>query len=185
ASLALDVGITVGYEPLTLNTTNAAALISLGAVTNIWRGDITLQRTAGINVPESGGVLRFESFFGCCPSFITGPGGLTKSGPGAVVITGTIANNYTGPTAVNDGLLEASRTQGPALSSNVVVSGANSILRTGRSPAIKALPTAASMTVQNGALWTMNLANTETLSRLQGNGRLEIGSGGALTVSNS
>jgi len=186
ASLALDGGITVGYEPLTLNTTNVGALTSLGAVTNIWRGDITLQRTASFSVPESGGVLRFESFFGCCLSFITGPGGLTKSGPGAVVITGTIANNYAGPTTVNDGLLEASRTQGPALSSNVVVSGANSILRTGRSPsAIIALPTATSMTVQDGALWTMNPVNTENLSRLTGDGRLEIGTGGALTISNS
>ncbi|MBC8096507.1 MAG: autotransporter-associated beta strand repeat-containing protein, partial [Akkermansiaceae bacterium] len=176
ASLALDGGIAVGFEPLTLNSTNASALTSLGPITNIWRGNITLQRTASIAVPDSAGVLRFESFFGCCPSFITGPGGLTKSGPGTAVITGTVANNYTGQTTVNEGLLEASRTQGPALSSNVVVSGVNSILRTGRSPsAVQALPTAASMTVQDGALWAMNTANIETLSRLVGDGRLDIG----------
>ena len=185
ALLALEGGITVGYEPLTLNTTNAGTLTSLGAVTNIWRGDITLQRTAGLNVPEPGGVLRFESFFGCCPSFITGPGGLTKSGPGAAVITGTIANNYTGPTTVNDGVLEASRTQGPALSGNVVVSGANAILRTGRTPAPQALPTAARMTVQNGALWTMNPVSAEILSSLLGDGRVEVGTGAALTISNA
>ena len=185
ASLALDGGITVGYEPLTLDTTSAAALTSLGPVTNFWRGDINLQRTAIIAVPDAAGVLRLESFFGCCPSLISGPGGLTKSGSGAVVMTGTVANNYAGPTTVSNGVLEVSRTQGPALSSKVVVSGANSILRTGRSPAIRALPTAASMTVQDGALWTMNAANTETLSRLTGDGRLEIRSVGALTVSNS
>jgi len=183
-SLALD-GVAVGFEPLTLNSTNPAAFNSLGPITNVWSGNITLQSTASIAVPDPAGVLRFESFFGCCPSFITGPGGLTKTGPGAVVITGTIANNYTGLTTVNDGLLEASRTQGPALSGNVVVSGANAILRTGRTPAPQSLPTAASMTVQDGALWTMNPVNTETLSRLVGDGRLDIGSGAALTVSNS
>lgn len=184
ASLALDGGITVGFEPLTLDTTNAAALLSLGSVTNIWRGNITLQRTAGFYVPEPGGVLRLESFFGCCPSTITGQGGLTKFGPGTVLMTGTVANNYTGPTTVNGGVLEASRTQGQALSSNVVVTGAGAVLRTGRSPAIKVLPTPANVAVENGGLWTMNVDNTETLSRLVGNGNLEIGSGGVLTLSN-
>src|SRR6185369_6676733 len=47
------------------------------------------------------------------------------------------------------------------------------------------LPTGASVTVQDGALWTMNGTNFETLSRLQGDGRLVIGTAGALTVSNS
>ena len=46
ASLALDGGIEVGNESLTLDTTNSAALASLGPVTNVWSGSVILQRTA-------------------------------------------------------------------------------------------------------------------------------------------
>lgn len=196
ASFALDGGIDVRDESLTLNTTNLAALASLGPVTNVWSGPIILQRTAGINVPDARGALT-HSGLGTFSVAISGPGGFTKSGPGALFITGfTGANSYTGPTTVTDGLLEATRRPGRSLSSNIVITGANSTLRTGRASANPlfaantVLPTGASVTVQDGAQWILTENNTETVAGLRGDGVIRFGqligaTNGILTVSNT
>ena len=195
ASLAMDggfSGIEIADETLTLNSTNPAAFASINPVTNVWSGSINLQRTAGIEVSYPLGAL-IHSGLGLLGSSVTisGPGGFTKSGPGALFITGSIGgNSYTGPTIITDGLLEATRRPGRSLSSNIVVTGVNSVLRTGHAgtlfnSALTVLPTGASVTVQDGALWTMNPTNSETVSRLTGDGRVDIGSGATLTTSNS
>jgi len=191
ASLALDDAIDVVDEALILDTANAAALISLGPVTNAWIGSILLQRTAGILVPDVHGALAHSGIpgFGVPAPSISGPGGLTKSGPGTLFIAGlSVGNSYTGPTTVTDGVLEAVR-QGRSVSSNIVVTGSNSVLRTGRAgnqfvSAPTVLPKGASVSIENGALWAMNGANFETISRLVGDGRLQVSTGGALTISN-
>jgi hypothetical protein len=46
------------------------------------------------------------------------------------------------------------------------------------------LPVGANVTVESGALWSMSATNIETLGRLVGDGRLSVGAGGALTISN-
>ncbi len=192
AALALDGGIEVADESLTLDTTNAAALLSLGAVTNVWSGPVSLQWTAGILVPDPQGVLTHSGIgsLGSPGPAISGPGGFTKSGPGSLFITGLIGgNSYTGPTTITEGLLEATR-GGRSLSSNIVVTGSNSVLHTGRAgnlfnSVFTVLPTGASVTVEDGARWTMNLTNSETLSQLTGDGQLETGTGGTLTISNA
>ncbi len=189
ASLALEGGFEIA-ETLTLDTTNAAALLSLGPVTNSWSGNVILQRTAGIRVVDARGALSHFGIpgFGVQAPIISGPGGLIKFGPGALFISGLQrGNSFNGPTTITDGLVEAIRTR--SVSSNLVVTGANSVLRTGRTGnqfngALTVLPSGTSVTVQDGALWTMNATNSETLSRLMGNGRLETGTGGALTVTN-
>jgi autotransporter-associated beta strand protein len=191
ASLALEGGIEVDDESLTLDTTNTAALTSLGPVTNLWTGPVTLQRTAGILVPDPQGALTHSGIgsLGSPGPAISGAGGLAKSGPGTLFIGGLIGGNtYTGPTTITDGALEATRA-GRSLSDDIVVTGANSVLRTGRAgnlfnSVFTVLPTGASVTVQDGALWTMSPTNSETLSRLAGDGQLQTGSGGTLTVSN-
>src|SRR5207244_2972450 len=158
--LALDGGFQVTDETLTVDSTNASALVSLGPVTNTWNGPIILQRTVGISVPDARGGL---SHFGLSGISISGPGGFTKSGPGALFIGGSAGgNSYTGPTTINDGLLEATRRPGRSLSDNIIVAGANSTLRTGRASSFSqlsaptVLPIGAGVTVQDGALWAMN-----------------------------
>jgi autotransporter-associated beta strand protein len=191
ASLALEGGIWVQEEPLTLNTTNAAALTSFGASSNTWSGNITLQRPAGISVPDSSGTLNILSFLGCCTGAIAGPGGLAKSGAGALLINGFGANSYAGTTTVNDGLLDAWRVQGRALPGNVLVTGSNSTLRTGRTGiANTALTPPANVTVQDGAQWLFTLNNTETIAGLRGDGIVDLGrvvfaTNGNLTVDNT
>lgn len=195
ASLALAGGITVSDEPLTLNSTSTAALLSLGPVTNVWFGNIILQRTAGFHVADASGALTHSGILGIGvpAASISGPGGLTKAGPGRLFITvalgGGGGNSYTGPTTITAGLLEATR--GRALSGNITVTGPNAALRTGRAtggifnsiPTV--LPRGASVAIENGALWTMTVTNSETLSRLVGDGRLTLSTGAALTLSNT
>ncbi len=180
ASLAMDGNIWIEEEPLTLNSSNAAALANISG-SNTWSGNSTLARTAGIRVDN--GILNLMSFFDCCAGNISGPGGITKSGPGTLLISGFGGNSYSGTTTVTDGLLEAWRIVPPALSSNVVVDGSNARLRTGRIPAASvALPSTATVTVKNGALWTMNPTNSETIRALLGNGRVNTTNATSLTI---
>lgn len=190
ASFALSGGITVTDELLTLDSTNTAALLSLGPVTNVWSGNIVLQRTAGIRVADASGALMHSGLpgFGTPAPNISGPGGFTKSGSGALFIGVGGGNSYLGLTTVSDGLLEALR--GRSLSSNIVVTGANTVLRTGLTglpifAARTVLPAGASVAIETGALWAMNGTNFETISQLVGDGRLIVSTAGALTISNS
>ncbi|HXJ44824.1 MAG TPA: LamG-like jellyroll fold domain-containing protein, partial [Bryobacteraceae bacterium] len=184
AALLLDGGFWFKNESLTLNSTNPAALTSLGAVTNTWSGNVILQQTAGIDVPGSGGALYLDSIIGCCAGIVSGPGGFTKTGPGELRFFGGPPNTFTGPTTITGGLVEAARTQGPALSGNVTVDGPGTTLRTGSVTANRDLPFGANMTVQNGALWAISAGEIELLNRFVGNGNTDLGTGSALTLSN-
>jgi autotransporter-associated beta strand protein len=142
-------------------------------------------------VPDARGALT-HSGIGTFSAAISGPGGFIKSGLGALFIAGISGgNSYTGPTLIKDGLVEAVRRPGRSLSSDITVSGPNAVLRTGRASgnqfisAITVLPTGANVTVQDGALWAMNPTNRETLNRLLGDGRVDLGSGSTLTFTNN
>ncbi|HKX61375.1 MAG TPA: autotransporter-associated beta strand repeat-containing protein [Verrucomicrobiae bacterium] len=185
ASLALDGSMWVREEPLTLNSTNPVALSSV-APSNTWSGNITLQQTSGIHVGS--GVFHVLGLFDCCGGVISGPGGITKSGSGTFLISGLFPNDYAGPTIVSEGALEASRILSPALPGDVFITGKDSILRTGRSPANVALASTSSVTLSNGALWALNPLNAETVRSLSGNGVLDLGNlltGASLTVQNT
>ena len=182
ATLYLDNNARVLEEPLILNSTNAVAFGALYG-SNIWGGTIALQKTAGINVV--GGILNLMSGFDCCAGIISGPGGITKSGAGSLYISGFGANTYTGVTTVNEGVLDAFRILKPAIPGDVVVSGSNTVLRTGRSPANSAMNAGVSMSLSNGAMWVMNATNIETLRSLTGNGWLQFSPASMLTIDNT
>jgi autotransporter-associated beta strand protein len=183
-SLGLDASMWVREEPLTLNSTNPFAIYAIGT-SNAWSGNITLESTAGIYVES---VLHLLGLFDCCGGVISGPGGITKNGPGTLLISGLFPNDYAGLTLVNDGVLEASRILSPALPGDVFVTGNNSSLRTGRIPGNTALTSTSSVTLSNGAVWKLNPLNTETVRAISGNGILDmgnLGSGASLTVENT
>ena len=188
-SLALEGGLFVQEETLTLNSTNPAAFTSLGAVSNTWVAPIILQRTAGINVAGAGGILNIFSFFDCCGgSFISGPGGLTKNGPGKLLLGGFYSSGYDGPTTVNGGTLEAARFQGGSVRGGVLVDGVGSMLSTMKLNAFATasqLSSTGSVTLLNGGVWNLGPTNGETIRALTGNGRVNLGPDASLTVNNS
>jgi autotransporter-associated beta strand protein len=182
ASLVIDGNIRVREEPLTLNSTNWVAFGSVGG-SNVWGGNIMLQRTANIYVPFD--TLNIFGQFDCCPGIISGPGGIIKNGEGALLITGFAPNDYDGPTIVNEGALEAWRILAPALPGDVIVRGSNSVLRTGRSPANTALASGASVIMEQGGRWTLNPTNIENVRAACGDGALYISTGASLTLNNT
>ena len=101
AVLALDGGVTITGEPLTLNSTAGASLVALTG-TNVWNGTVALSQPSTINV-KSGAALQVLNAF-------SGPGALTKNGPGTLVMGGSVSNTFTGPTTINEGTLVLSNT---------------------------------------------------------------------------
>jgi fibronectin-binding autotransporter adhesin len=171
-NLHLQAGIS-GVGPLTKE--GAGMLTFEGATANTFTGD-TL-----VNVGML--VLAKNSFVPSVPGdVIIGSGGITKGGPGSMLIAGLHANTYAGPTLVNDGALEVWRVRSPGLPGDVVVTGSNTTLRTGRDFAPTALASNVSVTLKNGALWTMSPLTTETIRELRGDGRLTIGGNATLTI---
>ncbi|HSY17018.1 MAG TPA: autotransporter-associated beta strand repeat-containing protein [Candidatus Acidoferrales bacterium] len=107
-NIFLNGNVVVGNKPLILSGTgNGLGVLSAGFGTGTWAGNITLLSNVGIDVYtnstlELGGV-------------ITGPGGLTKMDWGNLLLDGNLANNFSGPTLVQSGILTLSKTNGPAL----------------------------------------------------------------------
>lgn len=114
AYLALGGGVSITGEALTMNTADSYALDSVGSVTNIWAGPVSLSRDTMVYV-ASGGVFDIIGS-------ITGAGGITKWGPGILRYSGGSANTYGGDTTVNEGILELAKTvNSGALQSPLVI----------------------------------------------------------------
>jgi autotransporter-associated beta strand protein len=118
-----------------------------GASASVDRG-VNLQFNGGqINVSTAGTNLGLSGL-------VYGVGGLTKSGPGTLTISGT--GTYSGPTLVTAGTL--------------VFSGANSI------------PSGNNLTIFSGATVTIGAAATPTLAGLSGGGTLNLGAATQLNI---
>ncbi len=85
---------------------NAAGKANVGVVrsqgTNDWTGSIFLGQTTVVNVATNSELNA--------AGLINGLGGLTKTGPGLLVYSGTASNTYFGSTIVNEGTLRLERT---------------------------------------------------------------------------
>jgi len=102
AYLALGGGVSITGEALTMNTADSYALDSVGGVTNIWAGPVSLSQDTRFYV-ASDGLLDISGS-------ITGTGGVTKWGAGTLKYSGSGANGYGGDTTVNEGVLELAKT---------------------------------------------------------------------------
>jgi autotransporter-associated beta strand protein len=95
----------VGLESLTLNGVgdpNLGALHSI-AGSNSWRGNITLSSDTVVTVANN---------FLHLSGVISGPGDLTKQGPGTLIFSGSSANAYSGATTINAGQLRLGKSAG-------------------------------------------------------------------------
>ena len=94
-----DLSIT--NEALTLNSTYDPTIYIYG-FTNAWSStNFTLQTDATIQVATNGALELIGP--------VSGTGGITKYGPGRLRYSGSGQNIYSGPTVVNEGLLELNK----------------------------------------------------------------------------
>jgi autotransporter-associated beta strand protein len=167
--IELSGGIVVD-EYLFLNgagKTNVGVVRSQGS--NVWDGTILLAQTAIVNVPTNS-TLNISGV-------INGLAGLTKTGPGVLVYSGTAANTYVGTTRVNQGILRLGRTggsnraiQGPLVIGDGV--GADVVETFGNESQIQ---NQAPVTIDDSGLLVLNsTAPSEGIGSLAGAGRVEM-----------
>jgi autotransporter-associated beta strand protein len=101
ASLWLRSGLTVTDEPVTLYGTLEAA--DSGSVT--WSGPVILGADSVIRADITDSVFLISGV-------ISGVGGITKRGPGTLLLAGSMHNSYSGNTYVNEGVLDLHKTTG-------------------------------------------------------------------------
>lgn len=107
------------------------------------------------------------------------PGSLTKTGAGTLFLTGTMANTYTGLTAVNQGTLSLGKTAGVnAIGGDALLGGGNLALA-----AANQIPDTASVTVNAGQMLTA--ANPETLTNITLNAAGQISTISNMTVTDT
>lgn len=119
AALELQDNVAVAAEPLTLSGSGVAGGGALRNVsgTNSFAGALTL--AAASTLSAASGMLTVSGNIGnggfdlsvtgpgntTLSGLISGAGTLTKTGSGTLILSGSAANNYTGNTAVNEGMV--------------------------------------------------------------------------------
>jgi autotransporter-associated beta strand protein len=172
SQLVLNNGVQVGNKPLFIGGTGLAGVGALiGSGTNSWAGPVTLTADTTIyvytnNQTELSGV-------------ITGPYGLTKTGPGILLLDGTQPNNYSGLTSLQQGVLALAKTNGAAVPGSLVAG-------TGTGPANSAqlelflsgqLNPTAPVTLNSDGLLELNSAISSSAGSVSGSGELALGFG--------
>jgi len=163
-------GISVGLEPLTLNSTASSGALRAFFSSNSWAGTITLSTNTLIEVDPGQSLALLGA--------ITGPGGLTKLDTGSLFFQGANANTYAGITIVNAGTLVLAKSVGNgAMTNNLIigdgVGGINTdVVRTEVTPQ---LPNSVAVTVNTSGLFEVNIG--EDFGSLAGSGRVTLNAG--------
>lgn len=89
------VGVSVAGEALALDKPASSGTVLYASSTSIWSGDVALTDDARIS---SSGSLELSGV-------ISGTGGISMSGSGTYIFSGSTANSYNGDTIVNAGTL--------------------------------------------------------------------------------
>jgi len=179
--LVLDGGISIPNTSLHLNSSNSPALDSRTG--SIWSGLLTLSQGAAINVLTNGYLQLLNS--------ISGPGGLTKLGPGTLQFWGSASNSYGGSTTVAQGTLDAARVGVTSIPGDTVIGDDTNTttiasLRCLREQQIK--PSANVSVHSSGYLYLYDYPSfpppNQRLRTLTGSGQVRIDSQALLTISN-
>jgi len=165
---ALNAAVTVGGNT-TIGSTAGALAIS---------GQVDLGATNTLTVAGAGNITL--------SGFITNSGSLAKTGAGTLTLSGTSANSFGGVLGITDGTVLLNKTAGTnAVSGSAINVGNGSgaagsaILRLGASNQIADY--AGVMTIASDGLFDVN-NQTESIDRLAGNGQIDLGASGTLTV---
>ena len=117
-----------GNGTLTLTGVNSYAATTVSAGT-LQIGNGTTNGTLGTGLVTDDGTLAFNNPVAqTVTNEITGTGGLTKTGAGNLVLSGGVANSYTGTTTVSGGNVILSKTSGlDAIGGNLVVAAGGTV----------------------------------------------------------
>jgi autotransporter-associated beta strand protein len=187
-SLVLDGGITTS-EVLILDTAAPIALSSMSGSNTVTTNINLLRASTGIEVRPAAGVLQVRGRVGSV-------GGLTKLGPGTLQFFGSVANDYTGLTVISNGVLEASRgnllgQSFRAVPGDFIVGDDSTATTTASLRLLQGgqLAPGADATLRRSGLLNVVprvfLPNTSArLRTVTGAGRINLGSGTSLIISN-
>jgi len=161
-----------------------------GAGRNGTDGALFLGPATGVQagvVLAADATVRNDLAFAILSGVISGPGGLTKIGPAPLQLGGGggAANTYAGTTRVNAGEIVLSKPAGVVVVPGPLIIGTGS----GVSASVRHFNSSligggGNVTVNSDGLWNL-LGFSQSVSRLVGNGTVDLGSNSVLTVSNS
>jgi autotransporter-associated beta strand protein len=175
AVLAMLFGVHVGLERLTVSGPGLGIFGALSGSfgSNSWDGAITLGNNTTFSVPDTNDFLNLAGA-------IIGTGDVTKIGPGTFIMSGAVANSYSGSTFFNEGtnLLAKSVTDGSIPHDLFVGDGlgigfADVVQIVGRPQ----IATVSDVTIAGTGLLDLNEIS-EGISTLSGSGRVDLGSAG-------
>jgi fibronectin-binding autotransporter adhesin len=180
--------LTIGEKPLVLNGPGWPGASFVGALAvsdgaSSWAGPITNASDSTIYVYGDAGVSRSIDLSGP----ISGAGGLTKTGLGTNIFSGSTANTYAGTTRVNSGtLVLAKTTWSVAIPADLIVGdgvgGADAdVVRVMNNPQINDYAT---VTVNSSGLIDWSDDGGEAIGSLAGSGHVELGAGSLNTGDN-
>ena len=173
AALALDNGVHVGLESLTLNGSGIGAFAALSGSfgSNSWDGTINLGGDASVSATSAGDFLNLAGA-------IVGSGNLSKNGAGTVIFSGVSANTFTGTTFANDGtLLLAKNVVDGAIPGNLTIgNGGAALSDVVRLSNGAQIADTSVVTINGSGLFDLN-GISESVGTLSGTGRVDLASG--------
>jgi autotransporter-associated beta strand protein len=113
---------------------------------------------------------------------VSGSGGLTKTGPGLVVMSGSSGNSYSGPTVVNQGELRLSKTSGNSIAGGLTI-GNGSSAAVVRLTANNQIGDSGTVTVNSTGQFLTSGTASDTIGSLNLTGGLVDMGAGTLTLS--
>jgi fibronectin-binding autotransporter adhesin len=170
-------GLSLGIAPLTLTTTGTALSLNLSgslssgitlSLTGASGGGISVGQTSGFSLAGQinlGGVNRtITTARGTGPfdlqlSGVLSNGGITKSGPGILLLSAAQPNTFTGPSTVSQGTLQLNDTGGVAIPGPLSITSAATVTL----QRDEQIASAAAITV-NAATLNLGFFNTQTIA---------------------
>jgi autotransporter-associated beta strand protein len=169
-SLLLENNAAIGLKPLVLNGSGSSfgALAAFG--TNAWGGDITLAGDTTITVFLSSDNLTLSGA-------ISGPGGLTTTGQGTLLLTGSSSNTFAGQTLVQQGTLVLTKTNAVAIPGPVTIGagldGPNGDILKTLQP--NQLAQTSPVNISSSGLFDVTLGSITRAGSIAGSGSVQMG----------
>lgn len=183
---SMNTSLLIGVAGVTVERAvtvdNFGATTTLGGVntsgTSTFSGNITLNKDVSLSASANGTV----AFTGV----LSGVGGIAKVGNGTVQIAGNAPNSFTGDVAVNQGVLEITKSVSDGAINNAadvsVASGATLRLNNGQAETIGSLSGSGTVENTNATAVTLTIGGNPAASAYEFAGNITDGSAGNLAI---